>query len=175
MARSPFPAIPASFRLAIAAPHITAAKSGWQWSAERADLETRAWNWQTYRVDVYGTQQLGVPFDGAVERLTARSAATFVIAKVNSHGRVSQAAFQADGLHLSDAAGTEILSAATLRGTTQTPAAKSIAYDQTSLDLTLQASDVLLGPPDGDAARKEGGADRSGGDDQGRAAGLIGP
>ncbi len=138
---------PGIIRLAIAAPHITAAKTGWQWAAERANLETRAWTWQTYRVDVYGTQQLGVPFDGAVERLTARSAATFVIARVNSHGRVAQAAFQADGLHLSDAAGTEILSAATLRGTTQTPAAKSIAHDQTSLDLTLQASDVLLGSP----------------------------
>jgi len=137
---------PGFVRLTITAPHVTSAKSGWQWSAARADLETRAWNWKTYRVDVLGTQQIGVPFDGAVEHLTARSAATFVIAKINSRGRVSQAAFQTHGLRLSDAAGTDILSATTVRGTTQTLAVKAIAHDQTSLDVTLQADNVLLGP-----------------------------
>ena len=144
LAVSGFPGV---IRLAITAPRLTSTNTGWEWSAERADLETRAWNWQAYRVEAFGTQQLGVPFDGAVERLTVRSAASFLIAKVDSHGRVSQVGLQADGLRLSDATGTEILSAATLRGTTRASAAKAIAHDQTSLDLTLQATGVVLGPP----------------------------
>lgn len=138
---------PSVIRLVIAKPRFSSAKSGWQWSAARADLETRAWTWQTYRMDVFGTQELGVPFDGALARFTAHAAATYLIAKVDRHGRVSQAAFRADGLRLNDAAGTQILSAATLHGTARTPAAKAIAHDQTALDLTLQAKDVLLGPP----------------------------
>jgi hypothetical protein len=143
LAVSGFPGV---VRLAIAAPRFTDAKSGWQWSSERADLEMRAWNWHTYRLDVFGTQQLAMPFAGAVQRLSVRSAATVVIAEADGRGRVSQVALQSDEITVSDPAGAEILAAAAVRGTTRMAAAKGMAHEQAGLDVTLQATSVRLGP-----------------------------
>jgi hypothetical protein len=138
---------PGPIKLTIDAPRYAGAKTGWQWSAERADLEMRPWDWWTYRLDVFGTHRFAVP-DGAGQLLlTARPATAFVVAEIDGRGRVSRAALHADGLQLNDAEGTELLAAAQMRGTAQMSGADVAAHDRTSLDLTLQATDVTLGPP----------------------------
>ena len=47
---------PGPIRLAIDAPRYASQKAEWRWSAERADLEMRPWDWWTYRLDLHGQQ-----------------------------------------------------------------------------------------------------------------------
>lgn len=137
---------PGPIRLAIDAPRYASAKTGWQWSAERAALEMRPWDWWTYRFDVFGRQTLALPFDGVPPQLSAEAAATFVIAEVDSRGRVAQCALHVDGLALGDAAG-ELLSASTIRATARALGTGTVPHDESALDLWLQAKSVTLGPP----------------------------
>ena len=64
---------PGPIRLAIDAPRYASQKSEWRWSAERADLEMRPWDWWTYRLDLPGQQSVTLPLNGAVEELSARA------------------------------------------------------------------------------------------------------
>ena len=138
---------PGPIKLAIDAPHYTAAKSGWQWSAARAMLEMRPWDWWTYRLDVFGRQTLALPFDDAPQQLSGEAASTFVIAEVDGRGRVTQTALHVDGLALDDAAGEDLLSAAAIRATARMRGEGASPHDETTLDLWLEAKTVTLGPP----------------------------
>lgn len=143
LAVSGFPAV---VRLAIPEPRFASTRDSWQWSAAHADLEMRAWNWWVYRLDIFGEQRIALPVNGTIQQLSARADTAFVVAEADGRGRVSKAVLHAAGLRLGDAAGGELLSAATVQGTTGMPDRKAIAQDRTALDLTLRATDVQLGP-----------------------------
>jgi hypothetical protein len=137
---------PGPIKLAIDAPHYASAKTGWQWSAERATLEMRPWDWWTYRLDIFGRQTLALPFEGVPPQLSGEAASTFVIAKVDGRGRVTQAALTVDGLRLGDAE-NELVSAATIRATAHVRGTGAVPHDEAALDLWLQAKSLTLGPP----------------------------
>lgn len=138
---------PGPIRLSIDAPRYASRKAEWRWSAERADLEMRPWDWWTYRLDVHGQQSLTLPLNGAVEQLSARSRAAFLIAEVDSRGRVTQGALHVDDLALSDAAGGKLLAADRVRATARVPGSGAVTDDKAALDVWLNAKTVTLGPP----------------------------
>jgi hypothetical protein len=137
---------PGPIKLAIDAPRYASAKTGWQWSAERATLEMRPWDWWTYRLDIFGRQTLALPFDGVPPELTGQAATAFVIAEVDGRGRVKQSALTVDGLELGDAAG-KLLSVATIRATGRVQGTGAVPHEETAIDLWLQTKSVTLGPP----------------------------
>jgi hypothetical protein len=136
---------PGPIRLTIAAPHVISAKGGWQWSAGRAELETRPWAWRRYRMEVFGIQNFAVPFGGILHRYSAAPAATLIVGEIDDLGRLSQGFLQAGDIQLKDAAGTDVLSAKNLSVHLTLPAPTPITQDQTAAGVTLQAHSVLLG------------------------------
>lgn len=136
---------PGPVSLTIEAPRYTSAKAGWQWSAERADLEMRPWDWQSYRLDIHGKQVVALPFNGAVQQLSALSESTFLIVEVDRRGRLTQGALRSEGLRIADAAGAELLSAASVRATGRALGPDQAPNGASTLEVTLRAHTVTLG------------------------------
>ena len=137
---------PGPIRLAIDAPRYASQKAEWRWSAERADLEMRPWDWWTYRLDLHGQQSVTLPLNGAVEELSARAGAAFLIAEVDNRGRVTQGALHVDDLELGDAAGGELVAAGKVRATAQRLGSGAAPHEAAALDVQLDAKSVTLGP-----------------------------
>lgn len=138
---------PGPIRLAIPAPHITSQKGGWQWSAEKAVLETRPWDWRRFRLEIFGQQRASVPFAGAQHLYSARPAETVVVGEVDRRGRLSQGLLTAREARLDDAAGVEVLSAKSLSLHMNQRVPASVDEGQVAVDLSLQANAVQLGEP----------------------------
>jgi len=136
---------PGPIRLMIAAPGVTSAKGGWHWSAERAVLETLPWDWRRYRLEVFGTQTLAVPFAGELRRYTVRSASTLLIGEVDDRGRLTQGFLRAVDVPFLDEAKKEVVSAKSLDVHMNMRAPASAAQDQSAIDVTIQAHSVVLG------------------------------
>ena len=138
---------PGPIRLAIAAPRYTAAETGLAWSAERAVLEMRPWDWWTYRLDLFGRQSLTLPVETGAQEILADAASAYVIAEVDGHGKIRRTALYVDGLALGDAGGDALLSADRVRAGARVQAGGDVPPGEAALDVWLEAGPVTLGPP----------------------------
>lgn len=137
---------PGPIRLGIPSPRVTSAKGGWMWSADRALLETRPWDWRRFRLEVVGEQAVAAPFAGTLHRYRAQPAAALLIGEVDDMGQFSQGELRARDVTIREQTGETVLSVRRVRGHLNLRALGASAENRTALDLTLQGEDVLLGP-----------------------------
>jgi len=137
---------PGPIRLTIPAPHVTSTKGGWQWSAERAVLETRPWHWRRFRLEVFGDQRAAVPFAGALHHYVLRPASALLVGEADDMGQFSQGALRARDVTVTDSSGATLLSVQRVQGHLNLRTPGATTENQTALDLTLQGENVELGP-----------------------------
>jgi hypothetical protein len=137
---------PGPIRMTIPAPRVTSTNGGWQWSAERTVLETRPWAWRRFRLELFGDQQVAVPFAGKLHRYTLRPASALIVGEADAMGQLSQGALRARDVTVREPSGSTLLSVQRVQGHLNLRTPGATAENQKALDLTLHGEDVELGP-----------------------------